>query len=362
MSRGALDRLTPARARRWLRPGLIALFTCSVVALLLSIVAQSPSGTPTKPVIMATSNWAPYVSSTLPDGGPAATLVAEVLGRSGYAADLSFSSWAQVDSRVARGSAAAAFPVVASDERRAAYLLSDPLMTFDYVLFHDRTDGDPPQITTGADLTALRIGTISGYDYWDEFEANASDVVQYDNSLQAFEGMRRGEVDLVAEGLVAGTATVRGADFSGSATDFGPLPDDNPFVRSRESLHLVAARTDAGRQLVDRFNAELRAYKESGDYSRLIEEMQQPTASTSVRLVSSNSRTTLVQLYDGPASPLAVTPAGATALVLEWPAAQASTTSDAAEQLVKVKLTSGPQVGRVVWVRYGAIELTGESE
>ena len=358
MSRGVVGRLAPARARRWFRPALVALFAVSVVALLLSIVTQSPSGAPTKPVMMATSDWAPYVSSSLPDGGPAAVMVAEVLGRSGYAADLSFGSWAQVDSKVARGSAAAAFPLVASAERRAAYLVSEPLMSFDYVLFYPRTEGGTvPRVDTGADLATFRIGTVAGYDYWDEFEDNASDVVEYDNSLQAFEGMRRGEVDLVAEGLVSGTATLNSPEFSGSSGDFEPLPVDNRFVRSRETLHLLAARTDAGRELIERFDTELEAYQESGDYARLVEGMQAPLSSAVV-LASTDPRSTLIQLFRGGGSPQAVTPAGTTALVLSWPET-ASTTESAAGQLVRIKITSGPQAGRVALVPYGSIELAG---
>lgn len=357
MKRGLSGRFAPRRLRRWVRPGLIGLFVCSVVALLLNVIAQSPSGAPARPVVLATSNWAPYVASSFPDGGPAALLVSEALGRAGYAAEISFTSWAQVDHKVSHGTAAAAFPVVASAERRRLYLVSEPLMTFEYVLFYDRTAGSLPRVEQGSDLGEHRIGTIAGYDYWEEFESNASDIVEYDNSVEAFEALRRGDVELVAEGLVSGLATIDSAAFSGSSTDIKPLPRDSDLTSSYESLHLVAPRTVSGQHLIDQFNAELEQFKGSGDYTRLVADMQTPAASSAV-LMSTTRRSALVQLYRKEGAAHAVTPSGTDAMVLSWPQT-ASTVEEAADELVKVKITSGPQAGQVAHVPYRAIQLVG---
>jgi hypothetical protein len=229
-------------------------------------------------------------------------------------------------------------------------------MTFEYVLFDDRTAGGLPRVEQPSDLGDHRVGTIAGYDYWDEFESNASDIVEYDNSLEAFEALHRGDVDLVAEGLVSGLATVDSGQFSGSSTDIEPLRR-NELTSSRESLHLVAARNVNGQELIDQFNTELERFKESDDYARLVASMQTPPRS-SVVLTSPSRRSALVQLYRKDGAPRAVTPSGTDALVLSWPET-ASTVQEAADQLVTVKVTSGPQAGRVLLVSYGAVELVG---
>ena len=106
-----------------------------------------------------------------------------------------------------------------------------------------------------------------------------------------------------------------------------------------------------------RFNAELGDYRSTGDYARLMESMSAP-ASASVVLTATEGGSTLVQLFSSDEEPAAVTPSGTTALVVAWPDRPPPRADAAARTLVRVKLTSGPQAGRVLLARYGSLALT----
>lgn len=237
----------------------------------------------------------------------------------------------------------AAFPLVASAERRADFLISDPLLNFEYGLFRDVTAGPAP-VSLDA-LRSLRVAGIQGYDYWPELDAAVGKYVQFNTSEAAFAALARGEVDIVAEGTVAGNTILADPGFAVDAARFARI--DAPWASSQQSLHAMVARTSAGEEFLQEFNASLELHKSTPAYREAVQALSDAPTPDRVRLVGSGS---LVSVHLEGDEVLRV-PRGCEGVVVAWP-----------EQLdedasAKLKLTSGPARGRLGHVAIKDLEV-----
>lgn len=344
----------PRRRRTswWTRRGSYLLVVAAVlvtVAVVIAGMRLSPTR-PDRPVTITTSEWAPYVGQDLPGGGPLARMVELVLAQQGYQATVEFTTWDLALARAGQGQAFAAFPLVESAERSRALLASDPLVDFEYVLFHDTTR-PAPDVDEAADLGALQVAGIAGYDYWPALDDAVGEYVLFDTSAEAFAALAEGQVDLVAEGRVAGEALLRGGDLDVDSHRFVPLEGDDEWLRSTQSLRLFVAADADGRNLLENFNEALAAIRGTPEYRTLVASLEPSDTGQRVRLDAVDGSPVL--LLDADGNTLAVLPRGSRATVLEWPEL-----ADAADDLrVRVKVTSGPGTGRVGHVDLAALEL-----
>lgn len=341
------------RTSWWARRGSYIIVLAAVLATVAVVIAGirlSPTR-PDRPITIATAEWAPYVGEDLPNGGPLARIVQLTLAREGYRATVDFSTWDLALGSARQGQAFAAFPLVASEERDAGFVYSDPLVEFEYVLFHDTTQ-QLPSLEDASALADLRVARIAGYDYWPELDEAVGEYLEYDTSAAAFSALAAGEVDIVPEGRLAGQALLMSPDLGLDATRFLPIEGDAPWLRSTQALHLLVADTSSGRALVRDFNESLGAVKETPEYRSLVASLQ--PATTSEQVVIGMPDGSVAALLDEAGGRVATLPRGTRATVLTWPEDDGSTE---AELLVQVKVTSGPARGQVGYVDLTAIEL-----
>ncbi|WP_369371423.1 substrate-binding periplasmic protein [Promicromonospora sp. Populi] len=337
---------------------ILAVVVIATTIIVIGIRTAPPG--PAKPVVISTSEWAPYVDPSAQSGGPVTEVVTEVLRRAGYQPEIRYTSWSLVESGVESGTSAAAFPLVTSASRSERFIASEPLVQFEYVLFYDRRAGEP-EITTEEDLSTLRVGAVAGYDYWPEIDRAVSDWVEFDSTLSGFEALASGEIDVLAEGRVAGQALAAGPQFSGDAADIDYIRADSPLVRSAQGLHLMVARTDEAATFVDAFNRELVEFQQTEEYQELLGGLDGSVAA----LVELEPFTSdgLVELLDERGRTILLAPRGTGATVLDWPAEFTNAAAPESEPpLVQVKITTGPATGRVVFVDSRAITIGGEAQ
>ncbi|MFJ8581147.1 substrate-binding periplasmic protein [Micromonospora sp. NPDC093277] len=350
----------------WRRPALLRPFRAwgPVVALLVLVVVATatvavglrPSPTsPARPVLVSTGDWAPFVGPELPDGGPVTKLVVEVLNRAGYSPEVRYTSWSLAEDQVRSGATIGAFPLVGSESRRKDLLLSDSLIDFEYVLFYDRRKGTP-RVTAAADLRALRVGGISGYDYWTDLEAAVPRMVEFGSTLEGFQALADGRIDVLAEGLLPGQAALADPSFAGDARDFGYLQGNNPLAHSVQGVYFMMARTPEAAPVLERFNRVLAELRRSTEYEQFVEGLQ-PSAFRDVTLTPVGE-TGLVELLDDKGNLVLVAPQGTRAQVLTWPEQFVRSAGTRRERiLVQVKITNGPARGRVLHVDARALLL-----
>lgn len=344
--------LQPLRA--W--GSVLVLLVVTVVSLAIAAVGLRSSPTsPARPVLVSTGSWAPFVGPELPDGGPVTKLVVEVLNRAGYSPEVRYTSWPLAEEKVRTGATLGAFPLVGSPSRRRDLLLSDPLIDFEYVLFYNRRKGEPP-VTTATDLRALRVGGISGYDYWNELESAVPRMVEFDSTLEGFQALADGQIDILAEGLLPGQAALADPSFAGDARDFGYLQGDNPLVRSVQGVYFMMARTPEAASVMEKFNRALAEFRRSTEYEQLVEGLA-PSTIRDVTLTPLGE-TGLVELLDDKGKLVLIAPRGTRAQVLTWPEPFVRSAGTLPGRiLVPVKITNGPAQGRVFHVDARALLL-----
>ncbi|GIG92406.1 substrate-binding periplasmic protein [Plantactinospora endophytica] len=338
---------------------VFALLVLVVGAGVFVVVGLRPSPTsPSRPVLVSSGDWAPFVGRELPDGGPVTELVVEVLNRSGYRPEIRYTSWSLAEEQVRSGVTVGAFPLVGSESRRADLLLSDPLVDFEYVLFYDRRAGQP-KITSAADLRALRVGGITGYDYWDELESAVTGFVEFPSTLDGFRALAEGRIDVLAEGLLSGQAALADPAFAGDVADFGHLQGDDPLVHSAEGLYFMMADSAEAAPVMREFNRVLAQLRQTEEYAEIVAELH-PSAHREVTL-DPVGPSGLVELLDDRGRLVLLAPQGTRAQVLDWPAEFVDRAGPSpARILVEVKLTNGPAQGRVLHVDARALRLGTE--
>lgn len=340
--------MRPRRPQRRLRSLAAALTVAALVFtgfLVIAFAIRGDRPAPVRPVAVLSGEWEPFVGADLPDGGPVAAIMADILQQAGFSAHLAFASWGAVDQRTAEGSVFGGFPLVASADRLERMLASDPLLSFDYVLFARAGSGLP---ASGGDLAALRVGGIAGYDYWDALAAAAGEIQRFDTTAEGFQALARGEIDLFAEGHTSGLVALRDPDLHLDASMFIAVPSQEPWARSTQSLHFMMPRRPASRDVLDRIDAAIAAVKKGPEYRQMLRAIGPGRGSETV--VVRDAGTGLVPLGNPDGGNAGFTVPGTRGVVLEWPAGMDGAAADGPDARALVKLANGPNAGRIVTI------------
>ncbi|MGH3240959.1 MAG: substrate-binding periplasmic protein [Spirillospora sp.] len=340
--------------RSW-GPALVLSAVVVVSAVVVAVGLRTSPVSPARPILVSSGTWAPFVGPELPNGGPLTALVTETLKRAGYTPQISYSSWTLAQRQVTSGAAQGVYPLVSSASRRDQFLISDRLIDFEYVLFYNRARGEP-RISSAADLSRLRVGSVAGYEYWPELESAVhGGFVEFDTAAEGFRALADGKIDVLAEGLLSGQAAVAAPSFPGDSADFGYLRDGR-LVRSVEGLYFMMPKTSQTAAVMREFNKALAAMRQSQEYKAIVAELE-PGGSQEVTL-DPVGKSGLVELLDDAGRTVLYSPRGTRARVLTWPDKLAG--RDGAKPgriLVKVKVTNGPAQGRALNVDARALHL-----
>ncbi|WP_460031859.1 substrate-binding periplasmic protein [Megalodesulfovibrio paquesii] len=132
---------------------------------LLGPQAQGPTataGASLRVVRLASVEWPPYTSATLPGNGATATVLRKALEASGMELRIEFMPWARVLETVRKdASFVGFFPEYLSADRLAEFVYSAPIGASE-LCFMERT-GHPVPWETLEDLAGLSIGVVQGY-------------------------------------------------------------------------------------------------------------------------------------------------------------------------------------------------------
>lgn len=343
--------------RRWAAQLRFWIPVAAVLALLavgVALAVQGARTTPaarTLPVTVMSGDWEPYSGPQLSSGGPAIEILVDVLDLAGFEADVKFTTWESAAQGASDGTAFGTYPLVANASRSETMLFSDPVIEFEYVLFHRATDGVPA--TSAADLSQLRVGGIAGYDYWPEFDSAATDLTIYPDASVAMQALSRGEVDIVAEGLRSGRAALADPAIDVDARSIVVMDSDAAWARSTQGLHFAMPNTRESEGPMAQFNQALAAYQNGQEYARHLEAID-GTAPPQVLLIPLGDGG-LVALRSEQGVVMGQSPAGTQATVLDWPTSW-SADGDVGG-LARVKIASGPHTGEIHYVEGAVLQM-----
>lgn len=340
---------SPAQRRSGLSWPVVALVLVLALALVavLSIVRTDPPSRP-QPLQISTSEWLPYISPDLPDDGPVAQLLTEVFGRAGYTPIFSYSTWPLAEQEVRSGSSVGMAPVIISDTRDSFALYTEPLMEFRYTLF-GRKGELLDSIPAREDLSGLRVARIEGYQYWDALDESGAEFSEYPTALEAFNALSRGEVDLVAEGSLAGQTVLDGSGFSDDSSLYAEVEPATEMTSSVQGLHLLLNDSSEGKMLQKQLNEAIESFRGTADYEHLMAQLVDTSTHVELRAPGGGG----VEVLDAAGDTVGVTPTGTRAVVEDWP--EGRTTSST---LVPLKILDGPLAGRFLAVRMDDLEIT----
>ncbi len=346
----------------------------AVVGLGISVLVIFPRAPrPPTPVRIVTEAWPPYVDPSRPDGGPLVELVREALRSAGHEPRIEFTDWSSALEQVAEGGAAAAFPFIATEGRREDLRLSEPLVRFEYVLFRRRelvgSAGERGDAAVAAWLDAraarnadeasaggeLRLGLVRGYEVWDELAAIAEVAETYETSAAAFRALAAGEIDLLAEGRLAGRYVLADPATGVDAARIEVTELADPRARSTEALRIAVRDDRSGEALLGRFDAAVASLRARGRVEAVRRQLELAGRDhVSTRSVVSARR------IDG-SGDIRRLPAGTRGIVLAWPASFGDSAS-ADAGAARIKVLDGPLAGWELLVDPEDLELVVDAE
>lgn len=342
-----------ARRRSWLSAALVGVFAFTGL-MVAAIAIRGERPVQVRPIYVLSGEWAPFVGSGLDDGGPVSVIMKDVLQDAGYEPQLSFEGWAAVDRRTADGSVFGGFPLVLSADRTDRMLVSAPLLDFDYRLYMRSADTEVP--ISASDLASLRVGGVAGYDYWTELDTVVQRIFRFDTIQQGFEGLESGEIDVFVEGEIPASAVLSNPETPFDSADFTVIESDEPWARSTQQLYFMMAKSKENARAMQQIDESIRAVQQTPEFRAAVASLD-PAASPGdlVRLRGSLPGT--VALFDVGGRAVAHTPSGVTARVLEWPDELEGAGEIGIDALVKLKLGTGPQAGRILWASLSNVEV-----
>jgi polar amino acid transport system substrate-binding protein len=120
-------------------------------------------------------------------------------------------------------------------------------------------------------LNSVRLGVISGYSYWDTFDAflktdRGSQVVFFEGEKPLSEGiaqLKSGKIDVMAETLAVFVWTVRSE--GGSPADYRVA-----FLQAGEAIYVAFAKNATGQKHAEIFDQGLERLRKSGELATLL--------------------------------------------------------------------------------------------
>ena len=245
---------------------MIALRQALAAAGLLLI---SPSVRANDVLTLTSGEWLPYISEKSPHHGPISRIVTDAFALEGVQVNYVFRPWSRAYAEAAFGSANGTIVWSAAKrdtDRRRTFLVSDPVLEGQSVLFHLKT-----YQWSGRPTAGVRMGGTAGYEY--VFDKNP-DIVMDKSAVTDALNMRKlaaGRFDVFPANLDVGRHIMRN-ELSPEQAD---LITWDPKPYNITQYHLLLNRKDpASRRYQALFNKGLKRLKESGKYAEYLQPLK----------------------------------------------------------------------------------------
>ncbi|MGD9368903.1 MAG: transporter substrate-binding domain-containing protein [Desulfobacteraceae bacterium] len=239
------------------------------IILLICGIGYPSEGSAETPLIIATGELPPYVSTN-----PKESVMTEVFNELGRLMDVTFvfrfMPWKRCESAVQELEAWGAIPYVLTPEREKKYYFSDKLFNREGKFFYYSRKGTPKQIPFAvlSDLKGYIIGGVIGY-YYEKTFLDAKLSVEYvAEDEQNFWKLRAGKVDLIIADEIVGRYIIRKRF---------PLDVEKFFTISKPldviGDYLITSKKYPDTQkLLIKFNLALEKIKGNGTYQRILDQ------------------------------------------------------------------------------------------
>lgn len=248
---------------KWILPAVMALLISHLPWL--QPQAQAEPESESKSLTLITNTWPPYVDSTLPGQGLAVELVSEVLERAGYKTTVTIETWPRAMEGTKLGIYDGIVAAWYTEQRDKDFYYSDAYLVNKLrVMKLKRLGGDYFEM---AHLEGKRLGIITGYAYGIDFSTiDNIQLVEESYVIQSVLNLVNGKVDFIVVDERTVSAEIN--KYLSTQKDQFEFLDIEIPVRS---LYFVTSKSNPGNtEIIKRFNAALKAMKNAGVYSELV--------------------------------------------------------------------------------------------
>jgi polar amino acid transport system substrate-binding protein len=217
---------------------------------------------------IATGEWAPYVSETMPNGGPTAQIVAAAIEAAGHTVSFKYMPWKRTEVLTQKGKMVATFPWTMADSFKGNTYQSSPL-THQRMVFFYLKDKFPGWDYKGLDeLKTMKVGGSQGYSYVDIFANAGIKPVYVKDVKSSLKMMIHNRVDVVPESQLVGWQTIKdnfASDESKIASSKTPLFE--------KPLHLMISKSHPdGEELNTVFEKGFKLIRENGTFKKILDQ------------------------------------------------------------------------------------------
>ena len=216
------------------------------------------------PLQLSAGEWPPFLSESLPHQGAVAHLLSDIFAAAGYQVSFTFLPWGRAYHDSANGKYAATAVWMHSEDRTRDFLYSEPVLSEKFVFFHLKKR--PFNWQQLSDLRGLHLGGGLGYSYGPNFDQALQMAVfkmsRVGSTEQNFRRLAAGRIDAFAEEISVGYHTLNHQLPQLTDTiSHHPTP-----LLINQSFLLFPHKAPDSAELAERFNKQLRQFKQSGRY------------------------------------------------------------------------------------------------
>lgn len=229
---------------------------------MLSLALHAPAMA--RKLVLAATEYPPYYSQRLSNGGPVAELTVAALRRAGHQVEVRFLPWARALRWGEQGRVDGLLGVWRSPQREASFFYSEPVVSNRIVLCK-LAGREPARFTDFDALHPYRVGVVRGYADPPGLAAAGVQTEPVTEDLQNLRKLLADHIDLaLIDSRVARHLIDRRLGAAGKAIEcIAPPVQEHPqyLVISRKLAH--------GPAIVAGFNAQLREMQRSGEYKAI---------------------------------------------------------------------------------------------
>ncbi len=233
--------------------------------ILTLIISLSPAIA--KDFTILSGEWAPYVSESLPGGGPTGQIVTEAMAAVGHTVQFKYVPWKRTEVMTQAGKSIATFPWSTTSEFEKTCYLSSPLAVQKMVFFYLKSKHPGWDYTDLNALKRLKVGGSLGYSYVQLFEdagIKASYAPTIEHSLKKLISER---IDVAPESQLVGWNTIK-EKFS---SDADKIASSETALFKKPLYLMVSKNHPQGKELFDAFEKGFKMIKDNGRYRQILD-------------------------------------------------------------------------------------------
>lgn len=307
----------------------------------------------TQSISVATAQWAPYIHAENKPLGTAADILKQILSQEHHTIDWHYQNYDLAFELVANQKQEAAFPYFKTPQREARVLYSQPIFSVVNHIYYNRQQASKLNLLQ---LNQHKFGRVAGYSYGKTIDAYLTNARTFSNEKEALESLFNNEIHFLPM-----TESVMNTLLNKVYHDQALLIKQAANVTGHDTLHVIAPKTDKGRQLIKKIDALLQQVKDIKSLQPA--PVQRFKAKDIARLTIAEGYPAIVgQTSLSESANYYTLPKGTRVIILKWSdkITNPSTTDRIYKSMIdlsKVVILNGPHVGKELYIKNMHLEI-----